>query len=308
MIQQVGWASNSTVESSRTSNRRAMRWLRPLGRRFVWGHRLRWRRISSESYGRRPELYDDDVFVPIDELPVPSRSKSRRTNLKPMQLEAVEAIKTADAETATAEASVDLERSSTAGGKKAVGLRPPPPLRPPKLEVSSGAPERTAEIEEFLQKHGIAVEGPMATKFNPIQSFEEGGFPEQVRKNCFDLLGFHVFVSECNISSQVPGAWLPEAWLLPAHAHPIGGLAFGLVRPRFGRPGWNGQWEDLGVFGAWPAACEGPAGPPSWRWSHRAGVGTHQRIGDADSMGGVETTNNLRSSTVRKSKTRVKPT
>lgn len=39
-------------------------------RRLLLPGRVRWRRgISSENYGRRAELYDEDVFVPIDEAP-----------------------------------------------------------------------------------------------------------------------------------------------------------------------------------------------------------------------------------------------
>ena len=83
-------------------------------------------------------------------------------------------------------------------------------------------------------------------------------------------------LGEAHQAASVAGAGLPkECWLLPAHAHPIGRLAPGPVWIGSGVPGWNRQWEDLGVSPAWDDAHEVSASGGSWRWPHCTRAGAH---------------------------------
>eukprot|EP00435_Cladocopium_sp_Y103_P023971 s2297_g5.t2 len=159
---------------------------------------------ATESYGRRAELYDEDVFDPIDELPLTRRrrggigwSLAEKTE-KPLEaveekpVELVEDPKILDPK--VVEIDPELERPSNnareasgASGKGVkLGVRPPPPPplgRPRSVEVSTPkevilGPAGNGEVDDFLQKHGVVLEGTAELK--PIRSFEEGGFPEQV--------------------------------------------------------------------------------------------------------------------------------
>ena len=84
------------------------------------------------------------------------------------------------------------EASGASGKGVKLGVRPPPPppLGHPRsvesVEVSSAPKEQILEagneVDDFLLKHGVALEGTAELK--PIRSFEEGGFPEQVGRQC----------------------------------------------------------------------------------------------------------------------------
>lgn len=173
------------------------------------------RGVARESYGRRPELYDDDVFVPIDETPAVSRRRkvSGRSVLK-LNLEIdFEKKEEREVEKEREEKAVEQERSlklesqpkkerprepleaspsKVLEGAPASAVRPPPPPpqsgpQKPGLAVAPPvappvAPMAPEQVKQFLQQHGITLEGGGELRpLRPIRSFEEGGFPEQVR-------------------------------------------------------------------------------------------------------------------------------
>eukprot|EP00438_Fugacium_kawagutii_P030612 Skav224489 [mRNA] locus=scaffold1294:15040:15681:+ [translate_table: standard] len=203
---------------------------RQLGRAAPLRHGLALRGIARESYGRRPELYDDDVFVPIDEAPAVSRRKvATRSVLKlnlsmekfqdenekeeneklkdeefKERLEENEKLKEQKAEQERPlkfeekpKLEAKLERTERPGepsspskvlGARAVRPPPPPPslpqkpgLRAPPVAPQMAPPVPPEQVEQFLQQHGITLEGTGDLRpLRPIRSFEEGGFPEQV--------------------------------------------------------------------------------------------------------------------------------
>lgn len=185
-----------------------MAWLcRPASRLLPRAlHCAPWLRCSaSESYGRRAELYDEDVFDPIDELPLTRRrrggvgigwSLAEKTEEKllvvekPVELVEDPKILEKDHKDPELERSSNNAREASGASGKGVklGVRPPPPppLGHPRsvesVEVSSAPKEQILEagneVDDFLLKHGVALEGTAELK--PIRSFEEGGFPEQV--------------------------------------------------------------------------------------------------------------------------------
>jgi hypothetical protein len=154
---------------------------------------------ASESYGRRAELYDEDVFDPIDELPLTRRrrggvgigwSLAEKTEEKLLVVEKpVELVEDPKIlEDPELERASNAREASASGKGVKLGVRPPPPpplghpRSPRSVEVSSAPKEPILEpgneVEDFLLKHGVALEGTAELK--PIRSFEEGGFPEQV--------------------------------------------------------------------------------------------------------------------------------